>query len=103
MPDRRTEQTGFTQILEQAQDRVDVHTALVLRGMVREEITEAIKAHALTAEEREWLSLAMRREARREKVHQAIVEKSLAGLVWAGVVGLGVVFYEYIKAHGWKP
>lgn len=96
---------GFSRVLDHhdPQDTGDLHTALVLRGMVREEVAQAIRDNVPTAEEREWITLAMRREARREKLHAAIIEKSLAGLVWAGIVGIGAMAYEYLKAHGWKP
>ena len=46
---------------------------------------------------------AVRRAARRESLQRAIIEKSLTGLVWAGLAFLGIVFYEYVISHGWRP
>lgn len=88
---------------EARQDQRDLHISLLVRGAVQEAVTEAINAHMPTPEEREFLQLAVRRAARREKLQQAIIEKSLTGLVWAGIAFLGVVFFEYIVSHGWRP
>ncbi len=88
---------------EARQDQRDLHISLLVRGAVQEAVTEAMNNHMPTAEEREFLQLAVRRAARRERLQQAIIEKSLAGLVWGLVLFLGVVFYEYLVGHGWKP
>jgi hypothetical protein len=86
-----------------AQDVRDLHISILVRGAVREEVSKAISDHLPSAEEREYLRLAVRRAARREKLQQAIIEKSLAGLIWAAVIFIGIVFYEYLQNHGWKP
>ncbi len=75
-----------------------------MRAMVKEAINEALDStKLLSEEERLWVRLAIKREAQSIQLRQAIIEKTLTGLVWAGLLGLGVIFYEYIKAHGWKP
>jgi hypothetical protein len=88
---------------EARDDLRDVHTLIMVRGVVTEAVAEAVRLHMPTSEERAYLGLAVRRAARREKLQQAIIEKSLTGLVWAAVLFVGVVFYEYIQSHGWKP
>lgn len=50
----------------------------------------------------EYTSLCMVREGRREKLYQAVVEKSLAGLVYSAIAALFVAVAAYIKAH-WVP
>jgi hypothetical protein len=35
-------------------------------------------------------------------MRKAIIEKSLSGLVWSGLVGLGYIVLDYMKAHGFK-
>jgi len=50
----------------------------------------------------EYTSLCMAREARKERLYQAIVEKSLAGLVYATIIGIGAAIVAYVKAH-WVP
>lgn len=88
-----------TDVDEGSRDR---HISLVVQGAVAEAMAEAVAKHMPTEEERQWVQLAMKREARREKLHTAIIEKSLTALVWAGIAGLGVVFLEWLKLHGWK-
>jgi len=56
----------------------------------------------LTAEEQHWVRLAIQREAQSIKLRQAIIEKTLSGLVWAGIVGLGYVFLEFLHTRGIK-
>lgn len=51
-------------------------------------------SHRLTAEQHQWVLLAIQREAQSIRLRQAIIEKTLAGLVWAAVVGLGVLVYH---------
>ena len=70
------------------------------------EIVRALKSEEkdspLTHEEEQWVRLAIQREAQSIKLRQAIIEKTLAGLVWAGVVGIGVLLLEWARAHGLK-
>ena len=88
---------------EAREDLRDVHTLMMVRGVVTEAVAEAVRLHMPTSEERAYLGLAVRRAARRESLQRAIIEKSLTGLVWAGLAFLGLVFYEYVISHGWRP
>lgn len=81
-------------------DARDEHISLVIRGAVAEEMKHAIDTYMPPEDERKWVQLAMKREARREALHNAIIEKSLTGLVWAAIVGFGYILLEYLK-H-WK-
>ena len=76
---------------------------LLVRGAVREAVLE----HALSAEERQWVRLAIQSEAQSIKLRQAIIEKTTTALVWAVIVGFGAAFWtvvrEYAIAHGWRP
>lgn len=56
----------------------------------------------LTEEEQQWVRLAIQKEAQSIKLRQAVIEKTLAGLAWAGLVGLGYVFMDFAKNHGFK-
>lgn len=47
----------------------------------------------------DFLAVLMERESRRAARDQAIIEKTLAGLVWAAVVGLGLAIWEYLRNH----
>lgn len=74
--------------------------------MVKSAVAEAFSSGLLSTEEREWVRLACKREARREAFQRAVIEKTLAGLLLAAVVGVGAwlagVFGEYMTLHGWK-
>ena len=65
------------------------------RDLIREIIEEA-----RTTEEAQWVRLAIKREAQSIKLRQAIIEKTLSGLIWAAVIGLGVIFVGFLKGHG---
>jgi|JI10StandDraft_1071094.scaffolds.fasta_scaffold149230_3 hypothetical protein len=74
------------------------------KALVAEIICAINETHKpLTDEERQWVQLAIQREAQSIKLRQAIIEKTLGGLVWAAVVTLGYLLLDYAKNHGWKP
>jgi hypothetical protein len=70
------------------------------------DVAAAIKAvepaPVLTDEEQQWVRLAIQKEAQSIKLRQAVIEKTLAGLVWSAVIGLGYVFLDFFKNHGFK-
>lgn len=74
-----------------------------LPGQIRDAVDSCLTGHMLSEDERQWVRLAIKRQAQSIRLREAIVEKSLTGLVWAGIVGAGVVVMEYLKGHGWKP
>ena len=60
------------------------------------------KDDQLTDEERQWVRLAIEAEARKIKFRDAVIEKTLSGLVWAGLVGFGYIVIDFLKSHGLK-
>lgn len=68
-----------------------------LPELARELVEAAIKEHSLTDDERRWVRLAIAREARREAFQRAVIEKTLASLIWTGLAVLGYALWEYIK------
>jgi hypothetical protein len=68
------------------------------------DLVAALKADdsCLSADEQQWVRLAIVRQEQSIKVRQAIIEKSLAGLVWSAVVGVGFLFVDFLKGHGFK-
>lgn len=71
-----------------------------------ESIISALKVHyqptCLTEQEQQWVRLAIKEQTDRASIRKAIIEKTLAGLVWAGLIGLGILILDYLKAHGFK-
>lgn len=70
------------------------------------DVAAAIKAvestPVLTDEEQQWVRLAIQKEAQSIKLRQAVIEKTLAGLAWSSLVGLGYIVAEFLKNHGFK-
>lgn len=56
----------------------------------------------LTDEERQWVRLAIEAEARKIRFRDAVIEKSLTGLAWTALCGVGYVFMDFLKNHGFK-
>lgn len=80
-------------------DAQDLRIIMLVRGAVREAVIE----NSLSADERQWVRLAIQKEAQSIKLRQAIIEKTLSGLVWAAIAGLAILVGDYFKNHGWKP
>lgn len=75
------------------------------RAQLIADITSALKNaqnQELTDEERQWVRLAIEAEARKIRFRDAVIEKSLTGLVWSAIVGAGYVFVDFLKNHGLK-
>jgi hypothetical protein len=67
------------------------------------DIAAAIKASAvLSEEEARWVRLAIERQEQSIKLRQAIIEKTLGGLVWAALAGLAYIVFDFVKNHGFK-
>ena len=70
------------------------------------DIANAIRSRTtdinLTHEEQTWVRLAIQREAQSIRLRQAIIEKTLSGLLWSMIAGAGLVFLDWAKSHGFK-
>ena len=77
------------------------------RDELAKEIAAAVRSRQtdvlLTDEELRWVRLAIQREAQSIELRKAIIEKSLAGLVWMCILGIGSVFLSWATSHGFKP
>jgi hypothetical protein len=76
------------------------------RAQLIAEISAAIHIRntdvGLTADEERWVRQAIEAQAQAQAMRKAIIEKTLAGLVWAAVIGLGVLVMTFLKEHGYK-
>jgi hypothetical protein len=70
-----------------------------LLAMLKEVVAEAVEAHPLSPEEVHWVRLAIKAEVERAELRKAIIEKTLTGLVWAMLCGVGVYFIDWFSAH----
>ena len=66
------------------------------------EVAEVLRASTpqLSADELQWVRLAIEAEARKIRFRDAIIEKSLASLVWAAICGAGFIVFDFMKTHG---
>jgi hypothetical protein len=46
-----------------------------------------------------YIDTVLEREAERAAIRRAVIEKSLGGLVWSGLVGVAIAVWAYIKEH----
>lgn len=57
----------------------------------------------LSEEEQRWVKMAIQKEAQSIELRKAIIEKTLTGLVWLCLLGLGSMFLTWAGQHGYKP
>lgn len=76
------------------------------RAQLAAEVAAALKeaelSNCLSEEEQQWVRLAIQKEAQSIALRQAVIEKTLAGLVWSGLVGVGYLIVDFMKNHGLK-
>lgn len=69
------------------------------------EVASAVRSTGggeLTEEERQWVRLAIQREAQSIKLRQAVIEKTISSLLWSLLVGVGFLVLDYLKNGGGK-
>jgi hypothetical protein len=54
---------------------------------------------SLSEEEVEWVRMKIKQEMKKDKLRDAIIEKSLSSLVWSGLVFIGYALWNYILEH----
>ena len=54
----------------------------------------------LSEEEQQWVRLAIRKEAQSIALRQAVIEKTLGGLAWSLIVGIGYLLLDFARNHG---
>lgn len=66
-------------------------------------IRELAPQTTLSDDEQRWVRMAIKREAQSSEFRKAIIEKTLGGLMWAAVVGIGYLVLDFLKTHGFRP
>ena len=61
-----------------------------------------IPTSTLTDEEHRWVKLAIQREAQSIQFRQKVIDNSLTGLIWLGILGVGVMIRTYLASVGLK-
>jgi len=73
------------------------------RAELVQELTKALacaNTNQLTEEERQWVRLAIEAEGRKIKFRDAVIEKTVTGLVWMALCGIGYMVLDFLKNHG---
>jgi F0F1-type ATP synthase delta subunit len=80
---------------------------MTLNGLDKEELKTLLKevfaeaAHPLSDDEIKWVRLAIEAEAKKAAFRQAVIDKTLIGLLSSGVIGLVYFCIDAFKNH-WK-
>ena len=65
-----------------------------LLEVVKAAVASAVESHPLSPEEVQWVRLAIQSEAERAAFRKAVIQKTLVSLVWAAVVGVGILMFN---------
>lgn len=82
---------GQIEDFERLENKVDKVEEEVLKLSMR--LSEDHTGH------HEYIKKALEREARREALHRAIIEKTMIALLWSALVGLGGLLYNTFISH----
>ena len=74
------------------------------RSLLISDLLVALKSNdtCLDREEQQWVRNAIKAQNDMERLRKAIIEKTLAGLVWAAILGLGYLIVDFFRNHGLK-
>ena len=80
---------------------LDDQTKIELIQLVQTAVKAAVEQNPLSPDEVHGVRMAIQAEAERAELRKAIINKTLAGLVWIGIVATGGWLVDYISSH-WK-
>ena len=74
------------------------------RSLLISDLLVALKSNdaCLNMEEQQWVKNAIKAQNDMERLRKAIIEKTLAGLIWAAILGLGYLIVDFFRNHGLK-
>jgi hypothetical protein len=74
------------------------------RSLLISDLLVALKSSdtCLDREEQQWVRNAIKAQNDMERLRKAIIEKTLAGLIWAAILGLGYLVVDFLRNHGLK-
>lgn len=72
-----------------------------LISLLKEVVKEAVETHPLSDEEIKWVRLAIEAQAQRKEFRDAVISKSIIGLISAAALWAGSKLIEFFLAH-WK-
>jgi len=72
-----------------------------LIALVTTAVEAAVINNRLSPDEIHWVRMAIQAEAERASLRKAIIEKSLAGLMWIAIVAAGGWLVDFVTSH-WR-
>jgi len=93
MQERRKENKLWHEDLQAHREEENTRTQEILKAIAH------LETKSMTSEEKTYITLAMKREARRETFQTAVIQKTTISLIWAMIVGFGYLFWEVLKNH----
>ena len=96
------ERERFWKALEANGKRID-ELEQTMQEIITEAVRDAMPVAMPTAKQLLYIDMAIEQQAKSAKFRDAVIEKTLVALIWAGVIAIGLVFREYAITHGmWK-
>jgi hypothetical protein len=72
-----------------------------LVSLVTHAVESVVINNRLSPDEIHWVRMAIQAEAERASLRKAIIEKSLAGLMWIAIVAAGGWLVDFVTSH-WR-
>ena len=72
-----------------------------LLELLKEVVAEVVEQHPLSDDEVQWVRLAIKEQARKAAFRQAVIDKTLLGLVSSGVLWAIYQVFDLVKNH-WR-
>jgi citrate lyase beta subunit len=72
-----------------------------LLALVTTAVESVVVNNRLSPDEIHWVRMAIQAEAERASLRKAIIEKSLAGLMWVAIVAAGGWLVDFVTSH-WR-
>lgn len=72
-----------------------------LVALVTHAVETVVVNNRLSPDEIHWVRMAIQAEAERASLRKAIIEKSLAGLMWIAIVAAGGWLVDFVTSH-WR-
>jgi hypothetical protein len=72
-----------------------------LLSLVTTAVESVVVNNRLSPDEIHWVRMAIQAEAERASLRKAIIEKSLAGLMWIAIVAAGGWLVDFVTSH-WR-
>ena len=72
------------------------------KELITELMDQLKTVNSLTDDEQRWVRMAIEKEAQSIALRKAIIEKTITSLIWMLLAGIGYVFLDFLREHGFK-